>query len=319
MVLNLLLIILGIAMLVLGGDKLVEGATHIGKRFGMSDRVAGLTICAVGTSMPEVFVSVTSTIGGNSGMAVGNIMGSDMANLLLILGVSAIIVPLNLAHRTTRVEVPMSIGAVLVFAIFANTGNSISAVEGAILLACFVLFIANSVVAGMREVEDDEAAGTKAAEEPDDGHSLLLDFVYIVVAIALLKLGADFVVDNAVAIASALGVSQVLISLTIVSVGTALPELVTSSVAAFKGNADTAVGNVMGSVITNLLLVAGAPALFAPVAFNPVHNLDLALIAIFAVCMVIFTFVGRTRTFSRRCGLIFVMFYIIYLASAILR
>lgn len=316
MVLNFALVILGIAMLVLGGDKLVEGATHIGKRFGMSDRVAGLTICAVGTSMPEVFVSVTSTLSGNSGMAVGNIMGSDMANLLLILGVSAIIVPLNLAHRTTRVEVPMSIGAVLVFALFANTGNSINAIEGGILLTLFVLFIANSVIAGMREVEDE--GENPAQEEAEDG-SIAKDVLFIVIAIGLLKMGADLVVDNAVAIASALGVSQVLISLTIVSVGTALPELVTSSVAAFKGNADTAVGNVMGSVITNLLLVAGAPALFAPLAFNPVYNLDLVLIAIFSVCMVVFTFVGRTRTFSRRCGLVFVMFYIIYLASAIIR
>ncbi|MFR3275665.1 MAG: calcium/sodium antiporter [Collinsella phocaeensis] len=315
MVLNFALVILGIAMLVLGGDKLVEGATHIGKRFGMSDRVAGLTICAVGTSMPEVFVSVTSTLSGNSGMAVGNIMGSDMANLLLILGVSAIIVPLNLAHRTTRVEVPMSIGAVLVFALFANTGNSINAIEGAILLILFVLFIANSVIAGMREVEDE---GESPAQDEDTGN-ISKDVLFIVIAIGLLKMGADLVVDNAVAIASALGVSQVLISLTIVSVGTALPELVTSSVAAFKGNADTAVGNVMGSVITNLLLVAGAPALFAPLAFNPVYNLDLALIAIFSVCMVVFTFVGRTRTFSRRCGLVFVMFYIIYLASAVIR
>lgn len=315
MVLNFALVILGIAMLVLGGDKLVEGATHIGKRFGMSDRVAGLTICAVGTSMPEVFVSVTSTLSGNSGMAVGNIMGSDMANLLLILGVSAIIVPLNLAHRTTRVEVPMSIGAVLVFALFANTGNSINAIEGAILLILFVLFIANSVIAGMREVEDE---GESPAQDEDTGN-ISKDVLFIVIAIGLLKMGADLVVDNAVAIASTLGVSQVLISLTIVSVGTALPELVTSSVAAFKGNADTAVGNVMGSVITNLLLVAGAPALFAPLAFNPVYNLDLALIAIFSVCMVVFTFVGRTRTFSRRCGLVFVMFYIIYLASAVIR
>ncbi len=315
MILNFALVILGIAMLVLGGDKLVEGATHIGKRFGMSDRVAGLTICAVGTSMPEVFVSVTSTLSGNSGMAVGNIMGSDMANLLLILGVSAIIVPLNLAHRTTRVEVPMSIGAVLVFALFANTGNSINAIEGAILLILFVLFIANSVIAGMREVEDE---GESPAQDEDTGN-ISKDVLFIVIAIGLLKMGADLVVDNAVAIASALGVSQVLISLTIVSVGTALPELVTSSVAAFKGNADTAVGNVMGSVITNLLLVAGAPALFAPLAFNPVYNLDLALIAIFSVCMVVFTFVGRTRTFSRRCGLVFVMFYIIYLASAVIR
>ena len=316
MVLNFALVILGIAMLVLGGDKLVEGATQIGKRFGMSDRVAGLTICAVGTSMPEVFVSVTSTLSGNSGMAVGNIMGSDMANLLLILGVSAIIVPLNLAHRTTRVEVPMSIGAVLVFALFANTGNSINAIEGGILLTLFVLFIANSVIAGMREVEDE--GESPAQEEAEDG-SIAKDVLFIVIAIGLLKMGADLVVDNAVAIASALGVSQVLISLTIVSVGTALPELVTSSVAAFKGNADTAVGNVMGSVITNLLLVAGAPALFAPLAFNPVYNLDLALIAIFSICMVVFTFVGRTRTFSRRCGLVFVMFYIIYLASAVIR
>lgn len=319
MLFNFVFIIVGIAMLVLGGDTLVSNATHIGKRLGMSDRVAGLTICAVGTSMPEVFVSVTSTLSGNSGVAVGNIMGSDMANLLLILGVSAVIVPLNLAHRTTRVEVPMSIAAVLIFAFFANTDNSINAVEGGILLICFVLFIANSVIAGMREVEDDEKAGVKTEEEPDDGHSLVRDFIFIAIAIALLKFGADFVVDNAVAIANVLGVSQVLISLTIVSVGTALPELVTSSMAAFKGNADTAVGNVMGSVIANLLLVAGAPALFAPVVFNPVHNIDLALIAIFAITMVVFTFVGRTRTFSRRCGLIFVMFYVIYLASSVIR
>ena len=230
MVLNFALVILGIAMLVLGGDKLVEGATHIGKRFGMSDRVAGLTICAVGTSMPEVFVSVTSTLSGNSGMAVGNIMGSDMANLLLILGVSAIIVPLNLAHRTTRVEVPMSIGAVLVFALFANTGNSINAIEGGILLTLFVLFIANSVVAGMREVEDE--GESPAQEEAEDG-SIAKDVLFIVIAIGLLKMGADLVVDNAVANASAHGVSQVLYTLTIESVGTALPELVTSSVAAF--------------------------------------------------------------------------------------
>ena len=209
----------------------------------------------------------------------------------------------------------MSIGAVLVFALFANTDNSINAIEGAILLTLFVLFIANSVIAGMREVEDE---GESPAQDEDTGN-ISKDVLFIVIAIGLLKMGADLVVDNAVAIASALGVSQVLISLTIVSVGTALPELVTSSVAAFKGNADTAVGNVMGSVITNLLLVAGAPALFAPLAFNPVYNLDLALIAIFSVCMVVFTFVGRTRTFSRRCGLVFVMFYIIYLASAVIR
>lgn len=281
MVFNFVFVILGIAMLVIGGDTLVEGATHIGKRFGMSDRVAGLTVCAVGTSMPEVFVSVTSTLSGNTGMAVGNIVGSNMANLLLILGVCAIIVPLNLAHRTTRVEVPLAIVAVLIFALFANTGGSINAIEGGILLICFVLFIGNSVIAGMREVEDDEEAGIAHEEEPDDGHPLIRDVVFIVVAIALLKIGADFVVDNAVSIATTLGVSQVLISLTIVSIGTALPELVTSSVAAFKGNADTAVGNVMGSIISNLFLVAGAPALFAPVVFNPVYNFDLMLIAIF--------------------------------------
>lgn len=319
MIFNLVFVILGIAMLVIGGDLLVDSAGHIGKRFGMSDRVAGLTICAVGTSMPEVFVSVTSAIGGNADVAVGNIVGSNMANLLLILGVTAMITPLNLARRTTRFEVPLSIAAILLFALFANTGGSIGAVEGGVLLICFVLFIGNSVIAGMREMEDDEAAGVKQTEKPDDGHPIIRDIVFITGSIALLKFGADFVVDNTVIIASALGVSQRLISLTIVSIGTSLPELVTSSVAAFKGNADAAVGNVVGSNISNLLLVAGAPAIFSPVGFSAAYNFDLALVAIFSVCLVVFTFVGTTRTFSRRCGLVFLMFYVIYLALSLLR
>lgn len=319
MLVNLVFVILGIAMLVFGGDLLVDGAGNIAKRLGMSDRVAGLTICAVGTSMPEVFVSVTSAMGGNADVAVGNIVGSNMANLLLILGVTALIVPLNLARRTTRFEVPLSIAAVIVFGLFANTDGSINALEGAVLLICFVFFIGNSVVAGMRENEDDEAAGTKQPETPDDGRNPLIDLVFIVAAIALLKFGADFVVDNAVIIAATLGVSQRLISLTIVSIGTSLPELVTSSVAAFKGNADTAVGNVVGSNISNLLLVAGAPALFSPVGFDAAYNFDLVLVAVFSVCLVVFTFVGTTRTFSRRCGLVFVMFYVIYLAMSLLR
>lgn len=316
---NFLFVAIGIAMLVVGGDLLIDGGSNIGKRFGMSDRIVGLTICAVGTSMPEVFVSVTSAMGGNADVAVGNIVGSNMANLLLILGITAVILPMNLAHRTTRFEVPLSIVAIMIFALFANTNGYIGAVEGGVLLACFAFFIVNSVLSGQHEDEDDKAAGIEQVQEPVKKHSVLRDLIFIAGSIALLKYGADFVVDNAVIIASELGVSQRIIGLTIVSIGTSLPELVTSTVAAFKGNTDAAVGNVVGSNISNLFLVAGAPALFSPVGFSAAYNLDLILLGIFSICLVVFTFIGTTRTFSRRCGVLFIMFYVCYIAMSFVR
>ena len=329
MLLSLIIIAVGFAMLIFGANWLVDGACSIAARLGVPERVAGLTIVAIGTSLPELVVSVTSAVGGHADMAFGNVMGSCLANLLLILGLSAVIAPVTLSRSTQRFEIPVSVAACGLLALVANTDGQVTMLEGVVLLAAFTAFVARTVVVGLKE-----GAGEKDADQRDGGQkgvpadeptspvrplSTLRDLALIVVGIALLKFGADFVVDNATAIASAKGISERIIGITVVALGTCLPELVTSVVAAFRGNSDIAVGNVVGSNISNLLLVMGGPALFSNIAYDPVYNADLVLLAIFSLVLVGFAFIGRRHEMSRANGVVFVVLYVAYIATSVLR
>ena len=330
MVMELILIALGLALLTCGADLLVSSSIRIAERLGIPDRIAGLTICAVGTAMPEVFVSATSAIEGHAEVAFGNVVGSCMANLLLILGLSAVISPLGLSRRTQRFEIPASVAAIGALAFVANTGHGITFAQGVILLALFAAFIAVTVIEGLREgksghedidlLNDRGAIDTEREEARIKGRrgNLAADLLLITVSIVLLKVGADLVVDHAIAIAGTLGVSERVVGITIVAVGTCLPELVTSIVAASKGNTDLAVGNVVGSNIANVLLVMGVPALFATVPYPASYNLDLALLAAFSLALVGCAFIGPRHTFTRRNGVVFVMCYVAYIALAAL-
>lgn len=277
MLLQLILILFGFALLIGGANMLVAGSSQIAARIGLPDRVIGLTVVAVGTAMPELVVSVVSAVDGHADMAFGNVAGSCMANLLLILGMSAIITPLGLSRRTQRFEIPLSVAAVGLLMLFSNMGGSLNAVEGAVLLACFVAFIAHAVITGLRE-GDSGPRGPRAPESSSDPHELededadadeprgpLVSLALILVGIALLKIGAALRGQQLRRPRTrALGISERIIGITVIALGTCLPELVTSVVAAFRGNTDIAVGNVVGSNITNVLMVMGVPALFSP-------------------------------------------------------
>ena len=323
MLLSLLLIVIGFALLIFGANWLVEGACNIAARLGVPERVAGLTIVAIGTSLPELVVSVTSAVAGHADMAFGNVVGSCLANLLLILGLSAVIKPVTLSRSTQRFEVPVSVVACGLLALVANTDGVVTLLEGVALLVAFGLFVARTVVVGLKEGASEQTDADRELEEEfeEEGRTsnALRDLLFIVAGIAMLKFGADFVVDNATAIAEGMGISERIIGITVVALGTCLPELVTSVVAAFRGNSDIAVGNVVGSNISNLLLVMGGPALFANIPYDTVYNVDLALLAIFSTVLVGFAFIGRRHEMSRANGVVFVVLYAAYIATSVLR
>ena len=341
MLLDLTFIVFGFLLLILGANLLVDGSVSIARRLGLPDRVTGLTVVAVGTAAPELVVSVTSAIEGHADMAFGNVAGSCLANLLLILGLSAVITPLRLSRRTQRFEIPASIVAIGALVLMANTAGGLDAGEGALLIALFLVFMAYTVVVGLREgadaaAEDAARAGTEKPqpdEEPGvlgrilDAAGARLERVLahpvgavagLAIGIALLKIGADLVVDGSVTLAGAVGISERVIGITVVALGTCLPELITSVVAAFRGNTDLAVGNVVGSNVTNVALVMGLPALFARIPYDTAYNLDFTLLAIFTAVLAGFAFIGPRHVMSRRNGVAFAVLYVAYLGVAIL-
>lgn len=327
MFIQLALIAVGFALLIVGADLLVNGSSRIAARIGLPDRVIGLTVVAVGTAMPELVVSAVSAAEGHADMAFGNVAGSCMANLLLILGMSAVITNLPLARHTQKFEIPVSVASVGLLVLLSNTGGQLTPLEGVILLVAFAAFITHTVILGLREGEsgrdeldpDTQLDPHELDEEETGGRGMIVSLFLVVFGIALLKFGADYVVDNSVEIATALGISERIIGITVIALGTCLPELVTSIVAAFKGNTDIAVGNVVGSNIANVLLVMGVPAIIAPISYASSYNIDFALLALFSVMLVAFAFVGTRHTMTRRQGVAFVFFYIVYIViSAVL-
>lgn len=328
-----LLILVGFVLLVVGADKLVEAASNIAARFGMPERVIGLTIVALGTSLPELVVSVTSGVAGHADMVFGNVVGSCLANILLILGISALIAPIPLARSTRRFEIPASIASVAVLLVCANTGGSISVLEGAAMLVLFAAFMIRSGMVGMRakrsvDMDDVESLGAPVEERPalsvekaaPGRHpNILIDVLVIAVSVVLLKCGADLVVDNAVVVASGLGVSERVVGITVVALGTCLPELVTGVVAALKGNTEIAVGNVIGSNVANVLLVVGAPALFSPVPYDAAYNFDFVLLLIFTVALLVCARRAPHNRVGRIDGIAFTFLYVAYIVASMLR
>lgn len=320
--LSLLAIVVGFGLLVGGANLLVDGACRLAARFGMPERVAGLTVVAIGTSLPELVVSITSAAAGHADMAFGNVVGSCLANLLLILGLSAVIAPVALSRGTIRFEIPVSVAACALLVLLANTGGEVTRFEGVVLLLAFAAFLVRTTQMGLKEGADEKDAGSREgaaagalAKKPSVAWAAWL----VVVGAVMLKVGADLVVDNATLVASAAGISERVIGITVVALGTCLPELVTSVVAALRGNSDIAVGNVTGSNIANLLLVMGGPALFSSIPYDAAYNLDLALVAAFSLALVGFCYVGRRHEMSRVNGVIFVVLYAAYIAASVLR
>lgn len=315
------LFVLGFVLLIKGAGVLVTGATNIAKRFGTSDMVVGLTIVSFGTSMPELIVSVLSSVQGQPELAIGNVFGSNVANLLLILGVSAIICPLPIRKATILNELPFSLIATLLVGFLANATILhnrevlyISRLDGGILLFFFVLFMVYIYHVVKTNKEEVLPQTTEAPVMPI-GKSVLL----ILVGVLGLFLGGKWVVDGAVYMAQSLGLSESFIGLTVVAIGTSLPELVTSATAAYRRNIDIAVGNVVGSNIFNLLFILGVSALINPLPFNVMSNSDIVMMIVASTLLILVMPIGRKNTIDRQNGVTFLLVYMGYIAYLVMR
>lgn len=306
MLLYIILIIVGFALLIVGADFLVDGASGIAKKFHIPEIIIGLTIVSIGTSMPELFVSITSAIDGYSDMALGNVIGSNLCNLLLILGLSSLIKPVDFQEETRKYEIPMCLLFTIILMIFSNTSGGISRIEAVILLVLFGLFIAYTIYMGKKKSKED----SKVVEE---NNKTIKNIILIILGIIGLKFGGDFVVNNAVNIAQMFNISEKVISLTILAIGTSLPELVTSVTAAIKENSDIAIGNIIGSNIFNILLILGVASVIKPITFNSSYNMDLSILCISMVILALFPIIPPKNKMSRANGLIYVLMYGAYI------
>ncbi len=300
--------------MVKGADFLVDGSSSIAKKFHIPEIIIGLTIVSIGTSMPELMVSLTSALNGHSDMAIGNIVGSNISNLFFILGACAAVRPLRFKEQTVRLEIPFVIFLTALLYIFGNNGtnNIITKQEGFILVVFCILFILYNIFMAKREgIEEIEESG---ASKKNSSFKAIFN---IVIGIIALKFGGDFVVDNASAIAAKLGVSEKVISLTIVAFSTSLPELITSINATFKGEIDMAIGNVIGSNILNIVLIVGATALINPIAYSTSYNKDIVIFMIGMIALGIIPFLGEKNKISRWSGMAYVISYFSYMASLV--
>lgn len=314
MVIWVVLIVLGFILLIKGADLLVEGASGIAKKFHIPEIVIGLTIVSIGTSLPELFVSIKSATGGHSDMAIGNVIGSNIANLLLILGMSTIIKSVSFKRETRLIEIPMCLAITIIFMLLCNFGQNVTRFEAIILLALFIGFIIYTIVMAFKGEKFDKEDGEEIVEEKETG-SIIKNIVYIILGMILLKLGGDFTVDNAVNVANFFNLSEKIISVTILAIGTSLPELVTSVSAAIKGKSDIAIGNILGSNIFNMLLIIGVSALIKPIVYNVSYNIDMIFVILGTAILALFPVIPPKNKMTRRNGTVYVLLYIAYMVT----
>ena len=311
--LAIVVLLAGFVFLVKGADFLVDGAIGIARRLNISNLVIGLTVVAFGTSTPELFVNITAGISGNTDIAVGNVLGSNIANIFLILGVSAVIYPLEVTTGTVWKEIPFSLLATCVLAFMANDRfidganvSVLSRIDGCILLCFFSIFLYYSFSIAQR------ISGMEA-HVPAATRNVAKSSISVIIGLLGLGIGGKWIVDSASAIASGMGVSESLIGLTVVAVGTSLPELATSAVAAFKKNSDIAVGNVVGSNIFNIFLILGIGSIITPLPFREGNNIDIGVTLLASLLLFLFMFTGKRHSLDRWEGVLFLFLYTGYL------
>ncbi len=310
--LTYVLFVIGFIMLIKGADMLVDGSIGISRRFGISDIVIGLTIVSFGTSAPELVVNLIASVNGNSEIAIGNILGSNIANILLILGIASVIYPLSVKKNTTYKEIPFALLASLVILFLANdmlfdstAKAGLSTGDGVVLLGFFAIFLYYIVTIS----KDD-----KNEVSTEEVMKLPKAILWILIGLTGLVVGGNWIVEGAIDIATQFGVSQSLIGLTVIAIGTSLPELATSAVAAYKKNTDIAIGNVVGSNIFNIFWILGISAVINPIPVLQRSNIDFAVNILASVLLFAFLFIGKKHILQRWQGVAFIIFYLIYVS-----
>ena len=288
MILNVLFILVGIVLVLWGADRLTDGAVAVAEKMKMPQIVIGLTIVAMGTSMPEFCVSLVSALKGTTDLAVGNIVGSNIFNTLLIVGVSAWVAPMTILKSTVRKDIPFALFASLVLLIMCLDGN-ISRLDAGILFVLFLVFM-YVTLKGAKTKEDDTTAKTDSIEDNKKPMTAWLSIVWIIVGLACLIGGSNLFVEGATKVAEHIGVSEAVIGLTIVAGGTSLPELATSVVSARKGNSGIAIGNVLGSNVFNILAILGVTGVITPMHLQGITMLDLSMMVVSTLLVWLFSF-----------------------------
>ena len=308
-IIQVVLLLVGFVFLIKGSDFFVDGASSVASLLKIPTIIVGLTIVAFGTSAPEAAVSITSSLTGSNAMAVSNVIGSNLFNMLMVIGISALLSDLLMEKQVLEKDLPFLVGITLLWAIFIIIGWDITNIEGIILLVILIAYIVYLIFDAKKSSE------ANTVEKPK--LTLPKSIIFILVGIAGIVLGGDLVVDSASAIAMALGMSETLVGLTIVAVGTSLPELVTSITALKKGETQLVIGNVIGSNIFNILFVLGASSAISAIPLDSSMLIDVVFML--AVTVLCFIFGKTQEKYDKKEGVILVTLFIVYMAFAILR
>ena len=304
---NILLLLVGLGLVVLGADWLVNGASSIARRAGISEFVIGLTIVGFGTSCPELVVSLTGAVEGNSDISVGNVVGSNIFNVLFILGLTAMVLPVGMTDKNRRIDIPITLGVTILLVILGITGSMsgpvISRWEGVLMLLVFSAYLFYC----FKSDSKDEFSETQQATL-----SITKSIALTLTGLAGLIFGGDLFVDSATALARQIGVSDKFIAVTILAGGTSLPELATSLVAAIKGKEQLALGNILGSNVFNAMLILGLSSVITPLSFASMTIVDIITLVLSAVLLLIWAYTGRKNRIDRREGAAMLLCYVAY-------
>ena len=304
---NILLLLVGLGLVVLGADWLVNGASSIARRAGISEFVIGLTIVGFGTSCPELVVSLSGAIEGNSDISVGNVVGSNIFNVLFILGLTAMVLPVGMTDKNRRIDIPITIGVTILLIILGITGSMsgpvISRWEGVLMLLVFSAYLFYC----FKSDSKDEFSETQRATL-----SITKSIALTLTGLAGLIFGGDLFVDSATALARQIGVSDKFIAVTILAGGTSLPELATSLVAAIKGKEQLALGNILGSNVFNAMMILGLSSVITPLSFASMTIVDIITLVLSAVLLLIWAYTGRKNRIDRREGAAMLLCYVAY-------
>jgi cation:H+ antiporter len=305
-------LIAGFILLIKGADFFVDGSSSVAKRFRIPSMIIGLTIVAMGTSLPECAVSITASISNNNALAVSNAVGSNIFNLMVVCGACALFAPLSVGIKTLKKEFPFSVACALLLLVMGYIGTALGRIDGIILIAIFSAYLIWMIMSAKKARQN---------SLDNDGDYEILPIwkclLFIIGGAAAIKFGGDFVVDGATVVAKSLGLSQTLIGLTVVALGTSLPELVTSIVAARKNEVDMAVGNVIGSNIFNILLVLGIASAISPIAFITENMIDIIILIAFSI--LVWLFAWTKKEIRRTEGIIMLLAYLGFMIYICLR
>ena len=326
MINDILMIILGFVLLVVGADMLVKGASNIAKKFHIPEMLIGLTIVAIGTSAPELIITITSTQSSSTDLIIGNAIGSNLCNLLFILGLMAVIRPVKIDKEAINFHIPMAFLASTVIllmglGILGNSTQYINQIEGFFLIILFIVYFSYPIIKEFEDIinsykkEKLERQNSSNKNSKKKNINIPFSLLLIVVGVFLLKYGGDFVVDSATNIALYFNISERVIGLTVVAIGTALPELVTSIFAVIRKDTDIAVGNLVGSCVLNLFLILGIGAMITPLEFTPDFIQNLILLCSMTIVLWLFNFMGKKNTITRPKGLVLLGVFTLYMIS----